>query len=143
MPDEVIKQFHSAHQSILETIDQINLSIRSYREAKPAVMELQEKLLAHLGKQNDAFFYPLSKFYVNDRPSAKMLEFLQYDRRDMQVKLLVFFDRYSAEAGEARARSFPRDFTEFSKVLIGRIQVEKDFLLPLLTGFNPWKKGGE
>lgn len=136
MSADLIYQFKTAHQSIQVTIDQINSSIRSYNQAKPKIRDLHIKLLAHFGKQNDALFNPLAEFYADHRSSAKMIEFLRYDLKDVKVKLLIFFDRHSGEMGDVHHRTFPKDFIEFSKVLTGRIKIEEDFLLPLLEGFH-------
>ncbi len=99
MPDDTIKQFKLAHQSILVTIDQINQTIRFYPKAKPFIRELQSKLLAHFKRQNDSFFNPLAEFYSNHRSLAKMMEFLRYDFKEIKVKRLIFFDRYSGGDG--------------------------------------------
>ena len=140
MNDELIKQFKTAHQSILVTIDQINPMTRSYRQAKPFIRDLQTKLLAHFERQNDSLFKPLEEFHAEHRPSAKMIEFLRYDLKDIKIKLLVFFDRHSGEINDIYNRSFPKDFTEFSQAVIGRIKVEEDFLLPLLKLAKELKK---
>ena len=131
MPDDLTKQFKVAHQSILTTIDQINQNIRSYLKAKPFIRELQTKLLAHFEQQNDSLYDSLIKFYDHDRPSMKTIEFLRYDLKDIKVKLLVFFDRHSGEMGDVHGKSFPKDFSEFSENILGRIKIEEDFLLPL------------
>ena len=140
MPDDLIRQFKVAHQSILVTIDQINQNIRSYSKAKPFIRDLQAKLLAHFERQNDSLFKPLEGFHADHRPSAKMIEFLRYDLKDIKIKLLIFFDRHSGEINDMCNRSFPKDFTEFSQAVIGRIKVEEDFLLPLLKLVKEFKK---
>ena len=140
MADDLIKQFKLAHQSILVTIDQINPIIRSYRQAKPFIRDLQAKLLAHFERQNNSLFKPIEEFYADHRPSAKMIEFLRYDLKDIKIKLLIFFDRHSGEIDDICSRSFPKDFTEFSQAVIGRMKVEEDFLLPLLKLVKEFKK---
>ena len=132
MPDDTVRIIQRAHLSILETIDQLQLNLRDYPQAKPFLRELHQKLFNHFGHQNESFFVPLKDYGSLVRRDLKMLEFLEFDQKEIMVKLLVFYDQHSGEMDDTNARSFPKDFTDFSSLVLGRFKIEKDYLIPLL-----------
>ena len=132
MSNNSLKEFKIAHQSILETIDGIRVNIRDYLRIKSKLKDLEAKLLLHFGKQDIAFFARLQEFYASASSTIKIISFLGDDLKDIKVKTLVFFDRYPAEIGDIGKPMFPLDFMEFSKTVISRIEIEENFLLPLL-----------
>ena len=136
MPEDVIRTLTTAHYSILETVDRLQLNIRNYPKAKPLIRELHQKLMAHFSHQNEPFFMALQAQCGQARESLKMLEFLQFDLKEIKVNLLVFFDRHSGEMDDIHFRSFPKDFTDLSGLIIGRIKMEKDYLIPILQKCN-------
>ena len=133
MPDDLARKFRAAHQAIVATIDQVQPFIRSYHQAKPLVRELNLKLLAHFSRENAGFFSLLREVCLDDRPALKMIEFLELDTKDMKIKVLTFAEEHSGEMEDIRSRNFPRNFTEFSSAVIGRIRLEEDYLFPLLA----------
>lgn len=129
---DLIADFKTGHQAIIEAIDSIQASLRSYREVKPRIRAMQKILLDHFGRENNEFYERLRAFYSSDRQATKMIEFLAYDLKDAKIKFLTFFDKYSGEMGDMGSRNFPRDFMDFTSTIIARINVEEDQLLPLL-----------
>ena len=130
-----LRQFKVAHQSILETIDQIQQSVRFYNQVKPHIRILEDQLLVYFGKQDENLYGPLIVHYAANREATKMIEFLRLDLRDLKIKLLIFFDQHSGEMGDQHARNFPKDFMEFAAAVIGRMRIEEDYLFPLLQNF--------
>ncbi len=130
---DLIADFKTGHQAIIEAIDSIQASMRTYREVKPRIRTMQRILLDHFGREGNEFYERLRTFYTSDRHATKMIEFLTYDLKDVKIKFLTFFDKYSGEMGDAGSRNFPRDFMDFISHIIARIKVEEDQLLPLLA----------
>lgn len=128
----LIKQFRIAHQSILGAIDQVQLYSRQYHLAKPKIRDLHDMLLEHLSRQNNDFFAPLKDGYASNREASKMLEFLIFDTKEMKIQFLTFFDLHSGEPGDKHFRKFSKDFAEFAKIIIVRIDLEEAYLLPLM-----------
>src|SRR5437867_2916883 len=122
MPDETIRKFRSAHRSILDSIDQIRSHLRNYPQAKPLLRDLHQKLLAHFSQQNESFFGPLKEYFRLQRENAKMIESLEFDVKEIKIKLLVFYDQHSGEFADNNSRSFPVDFADFSGLIMGRLK---------------------
>ena len=124
--------FRLSHQALTDSIAQIQLSLRSYGQAKPKLREFYSNLQSHFARQDQKLYDRLSSYYVGDRPTIKMLEFLTHDLRDLKVKYLIFSDQHTGEMGPGHPRSFPVEFTEFANHILARIKVEEDYLFPLL-----------
>lgn len=129
---QLVENFSSAHATILNSIDQIFLVCRSYSQVKPLLRALHEKVLAHLGRQDKVFIAKLTEAAGDNREAAKMLEFLVYDLKNIKIKYLIFYDNHSGEMADINARTFPKDFQEFSDELITRIKMEEEYLFPFL-----------
>ena len=129
---ELIERFRRGQEAILLTLGQIQVVVRSYPQAKQKLRELNEKLLAHLGLQTDSFFKKLSDSCALDHETRKMLEFLTHDLKDLKIKYLIFFDKHTGEMGVMSARTFLKDFNEFSEAILMRMKIEEDYLFPLL-----------
>ena len=56
MPEQLLKNFKTSHQAIVNTLEKISALSRSYRAAKPHIRQLSDLLLAHFGVQKDDFF---------------------------------------------------------------------------------------
>ena len=136
MSRDRIRQLTVAHQSLLASLDQIQPLLRSYSQAKPKLRDFQLKVLAHVGFQNNDFYAPLFTFFDGERQDLKMLESLQTDLKNVKIETLVFFERHSGEMDDHHSRNFPKDFTDFTKLWVGRIQLEENFLFPLLEKFE-------
>ena len=128
----LITGFKLSHQLLTDSIAQIQLSLRSYAQAKPKLREFYDNLHNHFSRQDQKLYERLSLRYVDERPTIKMLEFLIHDLKDLKVKYLVFYDQHSAEMAGGHPRSFPVDFNEFADNVLARIKIEEDYLLPLL-----------
>jgi len=125
------RSFRQAHQAIVAAVDQVLLNVRSYAAAKPALRELDARLLAHLGRQDFIFFEHLRSCLGADRERLKMLEFLEHDANESKVLFLEFFDRYLNDYNMADVRNLPVDFLAFKKAVIERLDAEEEYLLPL------------
>ena len=132
MSKSVIEGFKFRHQSIVDSIDQIMPLTRSYIIAKPKIREMNERLISHLSHQDGEFFGRLRTYYQNDREVVKLVEFLMHDLKDMKVKYLIFFEKYTGEMDDIGSRNFPLRFTEFSRDVIARIKIEEEYLFPLI-----------
>ena len=132
MLDDVLRKFKTSHRSILETIDQLRLTLRNYPKAKPVLRQLHQQLLTHLGRQNSTLFASLKDFYLSKREAEKLIDFLEFDLKETKVKFMVFYDEHSGAFEDSNARSFSRDFGDFSALIRGRIKMEEDYLIPLL-----------
>lgn len=118
---------------ILHRLGVIETCLRSYREAKPLLRELQPKLLAHFEEQKDSLYDQLKSIYKDDREKQKMIEFLIHDLKNIKINMLVFFDAHPADMGDIRPKNFIFDFQVFSSQLLARLKTEEDFLMPLLS----------
>ncbi len=132
MTDDRIRQFRLTHQSIVDTIDRLQATLRNYNQAKPILRELFYKLSAYLGSQDSAFFTSLKECSSDDRETVKMIDFLQFDLKEMKIRLLQFHDSHSGDLEDSHARNFPGDFAEFAGHVVHRIKTEEEFLFPLL-----------
>ena len=131
IPHYSVRSFRQAHQVIVCAIDQVLLNVRSYSAARPALCELDAQLLAHLGRQDSAFYQYLNDCAGDDRESQKMLEFLAHDAAQSKVLLVEFSDRYLNQYNMAKVKNFTVDFLTFKKTVIERLDVEEEYLLPL------------
>ena len=131
-PKILITRLKLSHQMLTDLISQIQLLLRSYNQAKPKLRELYKNLQDHFGIQDTKFYERLSLHFVDDRESAKMLEFLLHDLKDFKIKYLVFYDQHPAEMIGGHPRMFPLEFTEFAKNILSRITMEEDYLFSLL-----------
>ena len=126
--------FQRAHRSILLSLDRIQGVSRLYSQAKLGVCQLNDHVLNHLSRQDETFYQSLRDFYASHRESLKMLEFLTHDLKDLKIKYLVFSEKHSGAMGDLGARSFIKDFGEFKQDLVERIEMEENYLFPLLDG---------
>jgi hypothetical protein len=136
-PKALITGFRLSHQMLTDSISQIQLSLRSYSQAKPKLRELYSNLHNHFSRQDQKLYERLSIFYAEDRPTTKMLEFLAHDLKDFKIKYLVFSDQHTGEMGGGHPRSFPAEFIEFANSILARIKIEEDYLFPLLEKLPP------
>ncbi|OGX24539.1 MAG: hypothetical protein A3D10_08280 [Omnitrophica WOR_2 bacterium RIFCSPHIGHO2_02_FULL_48_11] len=105
---------------------------RSYNQAKPILRGLHEQLLNYFARQDQKILDQLYSFYIDDRSSYKLVEFLEHDLKDIKIKLLIFYDKHTGEVADMNARSFPLDFQKFLQEIINRMNVEEEYLFPLL-----------
>lgn len=133
IPESLIEDLKTGHQSIVDAVDRLQKVVRSYAQAKPLIREMREGLMAHFARQNDSLFDQLQVFYRSDREVIKTIEFLICDLKDIKIKYLVFFDRYSGEIADLGSNTFPVDFLAFARELMARIKAEEDYLLPLIA----------
>jgi len=128
----VISRFRLHHQAIIDAINQVMMNSRSYMDVKPNLRSFREALLNHYSQQNEELWNWLESSYLSDREASKMIDFLMHDLKESKVKFLIFFDKYSGEMGDMGSRSFPKEFSDFSKEIQTRLQIEEEYLFPLL-----------
>ncbi|OGX31266.1 MAG: hypothetical protein A2787_07000 [Omnitrophica WOR_2 bacterium RIFCSPHIGHO2_01_FULL_48_9] len=127
-----MKSLRLGHNSLLHTIEQLQQVARSYNQAKPILRGLHEQLLNYFARQDQKILDQLYSFYIDDRSSYKLVEFLEHDLKDIKIKLLIFYDKHTGEVADMNARSFPLDFQKFLQEIINRMNVEEEYLFPLL-----------
>ncbi len=127
-----IETFKKGHDSIYHSIDQIQLSIRSYPQVKTKLRVLEDSLSAHFSKQNSEFFEKLRKGCRDDHSSLRMIDFLEHNIKECKIKFLQFFDVYSKEMGGLGSPKFPLQFTSFCKDILTHLQIEEEYLFPLI-----------
>lgn len=132
MSQAIITRFKVRQQSIIDTLDQVQMLARSYVAAKPKIREMNEKLLAHFAGQNDELFEQLHTYHRLDRSALKMIEFLIHDLKEIKVKYLIFFEKHSGGMLDMSARTFPKDFSDFAREITTRFKIEEEYLFPLL-----------
>src|SRR3989338_1291568 len=133
MNKDLAADLNVAQQGIVDTFAQIQPLLRSYTQAKPKIRELRERLLAYLGRQDEEFFELLREGHRQDREAGKMIEFLAHDIKAVKVQYLIFFEKHSGEMTSPYSRDFPRDFMEFSKLILTRFGIEEEYLFPLIA----------
>ena len=132
MSHQLVENFRSAHTTILTSIDQILMVCRSYPQVKPLLRALHEKVLSHLGRQDKEMMDKLTNAFGDNRETAKLLEFLTHNLKEIKINFLIFYDNHSGEMADVNARSFPKDFQGFADQIITRIKLEEEYLFPLL-----------
>src|SRR3989344_6335877 len=132
MSHPLVKSLRLGHNSLLHTIEQLQQVARSYNQAKPILRGLHEQLLNYFARQDQKILDQLYSFYIDDRSSYKLVEFLEHDLKDIKIKLLIFYDKHTGEVADMNARSFPLDFQKFFQEIINRMNVEEEYLFPLL-----------
>ena len=132
MSRQSVESFRSGHNSILHTVEQLQNVARTYLQAKPILRALHVQLLNYFSQQDQKMLDELYAFYVDDRPSYKLVEFLEHDLKDIKIKCLIFYDKHSGEVADLNARSFPLDFQNFLQEILDRMNVEEEYLFPLL-----------
>lgn len=132
MQEGLIESFRIGHQAIVDLLERIQGTARSYPAAKPHIRALATTLVTHFGRQDNRLFEDLRFFYREDRQSSKLLEFVVHDLKDIKIKYLIFFDKHSGELADLGSPTFPRNFTDFSKDILARIKIEEEYLLPLI-----------
>jgi len=132
MSHPLVKSLRLGHNSLLHTIEQLQQVARSYNQAKPILRGLHEQLLNYFARQDQKILDQLYSFYIDDRSSYKLVEFLEHDLKDIKIKLLIFYDKHTGEVADMNARSFPLDFQKFLQEIINRMNVEEEYLFPLL-----------
>lgn len=131
-PKTLITGIKLSHQMLIDSIAQIQLSLRSYNQAKPKLRDFYKNLQNHFSRQDAALYDRLSLYFIADRQATKMLEFLILDLKEIKIKYLVFYDLHSGEALGGHPRTFPLDFTEFANSILSRIKMEEDYFFPLV-----------
>jgi len=132
-PERLLYNNFEQNQKLIEkTIYAILRGLRNDLVVHTHLPQLNEQLAGYWGYQNDQFYKYLNKKFANDRQTLKMLEFLSTDAKYMLGRYLQFFDRFTAKTAEVSWEMFPREFSDFSREIMSRFQIEKEYLFPLL-----------
>lgn len=138
---KLIQRFRKGHRAIADVVTQIQGVVRSYARVKPLLPVLDQVLINHFECQDDELFRELLDFYREDREAVKMLEFLIYELKEFKIKYLIFSDKYPGHMADRGSRNFPKDFAELTKAIVGRLQMENEYFMPLLEKFPAANQG--
>lgn len=128
----LFKNFQQNQQLIEKSIYAILRGMRNDVVLHTHLPQLNEQLAGYMSYQDDEFYKYLRKMFAGDKQTLKILEFLSTDAKYILGRYLEFFDRYSARATEVSWHMFPKDFSGFSREIMSRFQIEKEYLFPLL-----------
>lgn len=132
MKEDFLRKLRNSHAAIRGVIAQLQPFARNYEKAKPGLQHLYEQLLFHFMLFDDDLFDSLTVFHSGHRESLKMIEFLIHDLKDFKINMLTFFDHNSGEPGGGPHGMFPVQWTEFSKSILTRLDVEEKYLVSLI-----------
>lgn len=128
--EEIFSKLQLGQQAIIDDMDQIQTSIQNYNEVKPKLRMLYDHLFLHFSYQNNELLVALKAHVLEDRQKSKILDFLEQDIKEAKVRLLAFVDEFPADMGDIRPISFPKKFTDFSRDIMMRMQMERQYLFP-------------
>lgn len=134
-----LKQLRASHRSLRHAVLQLQDYVRAYSRARLFFGEFEQRFLNYCDLQDRAFYSELEDRYAGNREKLKMIEFLLYDLKDTRIAYLAFIEKHPTQTNQSGARSFPLDFTAVSGRILARLQVEEEYLFPLLEGLpdNP------
>jgi len=132
--DYAIESFIRGHKAILSQIDQVQNHLRFFYKARIQLRNLNDVLSSHLKRQDEKLFLFLQEHYKDDGKSLKMIEFLIHDLKELRIHALTFWDKYMMATGDVMERNFSKDFVEFSKAILTRLDIEEQYLFPLIEG---------
>ena len=124
------------HQSLAATVEGIRADIRAYPRVRHKIPLLYGQLAEHLRWQDARFFDALRRISENDRETLKIIEFLFYELKEVKIAAVDFMEKYGEAAGNAVSRQFPKEFADFAAAIEGRLQMEAEYLFPLLEGME-------
>ena len=133
---DLVKKFRKAHDGIVTLIDQIQQVVRFYPKARGKIGELDKVVTLHLTMQDEKLYATLAHHYEAQRDKIKTIEFLVHNLKEIKIKHLMFCDRYQQGVGEIVQRTFPKDFTEYVQELVTRLDLEEEYLFPLIEDLN-------
>ncbi|MCP4536742.1 MAG: hemerythrin domain-containing protein [Chloroflexi bacterium] len=123
----LITQLKQDHVAISDVFLEIVLLDIDTEEGRQKLLEAQAALLAHL-KQEDEEFYPVLWAMTPDNPDLKQkLDAFADDMRNINTKLLEFFDKHAASQHNV---DFAVDFRNVYGLLVRRIMREEIELFP-------------
>ena len=131
-PAQYLTVFQKGQRAILVSVGDVQHSLRDYPACRTKLAVLLEKLLVHWKKQDESFWTALAEVFATDRPAQKIVEFLVFDLKELKVKYLAFEDRYLLALPGGERRTFPKDGKDFLQAVLDRIQMEEEYLFPLL-----------
>ena len=125
-----IARLRRGQEQILKVVGRIQALPRSQPPTEPLLAALGESLLAHWGEQDEAFFQLLSARHAGRPDRVKILEFFSLDLQEQKIRYLTMQERFErpGPAGPGRLR----ELREFLRGIIERINMEEDYLIPLL-----------
>ncbi len=108
-------------------------TIQSYPQAKTWLKILYDALIGYFGKQDQSLLEDL-KFRHRDDPHAlKMLEFWEVDLKDIKIKIITFFEKYTGEFITKPSGSFRKEFKDIYDAISARFESENSHLRVLLN----------
>ncbi len=124
--------FQKRNQDLEELMYSFLGSIRRTSFLQDRIPKLDEQMTGYFKAQGDEFYQYLNKKFSDNEQALKMLDFLTSDLRYVKAKYLKFYEKYGDTMSEVTWRSFPKEFNEFSREMMARLRIEKEYLFPLL-----------
>ena len=132
MVDDTLSRFRKSHVELLGACEDVAGFARQYEKAKPAIHRLRDILFQHFTLQKSDLFETLRLSDDLNREEARMLESLQVDLRNLKITAIEFFDQYPADMGDIHPVAFPSRFQQFFHDIQARINLEEQYLIPLI-----------
>ncbi|MDP8213270.1 MAG: hypothetical protein P9X22_08305 [Candidatus Zapsychrus exili] len=132
----LILELRNGQELILDALKEISPAIRSYKNVKPKLRDLEKILLDHFERQNRQTFDVLEKVVNIGGQIGSDAKFLLQDFKEIKVKTLIFIEDHPADMGDINPKNFVSDFRDFSSSLALRIEVEKSLLIPILESLT-------
>ena len=125
-----IERLRRGQEQILKAVARIQALPRSHAPSEPLLAALGQCLLTHWGEQDEEFFQSLAGRHAARPDRVKILEFLALDLREQKIRYLAMSEEFEqpGPAGPARRR----ELREFLRGVIERLNMEEDYLIPLL-----------
>ena len=131
-----LKQLRASHHLLRHAIVRLQDYVRAYSQARLFLGEFEQQFLNYCDLQNKGFYSELQEDCSGDRKKLKMAEFLLYDLKDLRIEYLAFIEKHPTLTNRSGAQSFPLDFTAVSSRILIRLQMEEEYLFPLLEGLK-------
>lgn len=126
----------AGHEAIYRSLDITRLHNRSYAQIKPAVRDLQDHLLSHLKYSKQDTFTELKDFFQKDHHALKILESLEFHAKNFRIQVFMFFEEFPADLRDQKPVNFWGKFQVFSQETVAYLNIEKEYLFPLLKAYN-------
>ena len=127
-----LEQCLSFHQLIDDVLDEALKAIKARRADSACIDAFYNLVSKYLVKQDKDFYKGLRDWLSASNKSFSMVEFLEYDIKDLKIKLFVFYDRFLHVHHAGRYQAVLRDWHELADAVQVHLQVERKYLFPLL-----------
>ena len=122
----------AGQQGILNLCEEIIATIRSYTQVRGRLIILYDLSTNYFGRQDQCLLTDLRLRHQNDSRALKMLEFWEIDLKDIKIKVVTFFEKYTGDFVIKPRGSFGKEFLELHKALKARFEIENNYLFALM-----------